>query len=223
MATKIPVRSRSIAQLTNLSTPVPGQLEAVRWPYFDTQPITSTVTTTLKFFSTVQSDPTLGNLELAGQIQNPNWFELYAIKCDFLFPGLVVGAAPGTAGPITDMAAILFQQRAFYEFTVNSKSYGKTPLSLAHGTGGPVGLAQGTPAAAAFNSFGTNSVPDEGDWLGGWVFDPNAGGQQEVGSIILASTQSFQLTVTMAAAPTLTTTPLNVRMTMMGVLHRQVR
>lgn len=222
MGLQIPVRSRTVAQLNRLTTPAQGQLEAVNWKYYDTQPITSGTTTVLKFFATVQTDPTMGNIEQQGAIQAPNWFELYAIKCDFL-EAVTSAAAPGTAGAITDIANVLYGQRAYYEMTVNSKSYGKTPLTFAHSSGGPVGLVQGTPAAAAAIQFANNSIPDEGDWLGGWVLDPESMQQQQVGSIILMPTQAFSLVVTMFAAPTLTTTPLNVRMTMCGVLHRQVR
>lgn len=222
MGLQVPVRSRTVAQLNRLTTPAAGQLEAVNWKYFDTQPVTTAVTTTLNFFATVQTDKTLGNIEQPGQIQAPNWFELYAIKCDFL-EAVTTGAAPGTAGAITDIAQILYTQRAIYELTVNSKGYGKTPLTFAHSSGGPVGLAQGTPAAGAVIQFANNSIPDEGDWLGGWVLNPETMQQEQVGSIILMPTQAFSLQVTMAAAPTLTTTPLNVRMSLCGVLHRQVR
>lgn len=222
MGLQVPVRSRTIQQLQALTTPAQGQLEAVNWKYYDTQPITTAVTTVLNFFATVQTDKTLGNIEQPGQIQAPNWFEVYAIKCDFL-ELTTSTAAPGILGAVQDIAAILYTQRAMYELTVNSKSYGKTPLTFAHSSGGPVGLVQGTPAAAAVLQFANNSIPDEGDWLGGWVLDPATMQQQQVGSIILQPTQAFSLSVTMAAAPTLTTTPLNCRMSICGVLHRQVR
>lgn len=217
---KIPVRSRSLDQLQALTTPAQGQLEAVRWVYYDTQTITSGTTTTLNFFNAVQSDKTLGNIEMASQIQQPNFFELFAIKCDILEAPTTNATA--TFGVMNDAAQILFAQRAFYEFTINSKSYGKTPLTYAHCSGGPVGLIQGTPATNAMVSAGNNSIPDDGDWIGGMWLNPETGVNEECGGIILPPTQSFALSVTMAAAPTLTGN-IPIRMSLIGTLHRQVR
>jgi hypothetical protein len=219
---QIPVRSRSIQELANITTPKPGQLEAVAWTYYDTQPVTTGTTTVCNFFTAVQADRSMGNLEQAGTIQAPNWFELYAIKLDVM-DVVTSTAAPGTAGTLTDMTQLLFTQRGYSELVVNSKSYGKVPISFLHPSGGPQGLAQGTPATAAILQYANNGVPDEGYWVGGWMMNDDTGQQEQVGSIILPPTQTFSYQITFFAAPTLTTSPLNLRVTFCGVLHRQVR
>ncbi len=220
---RYPVRARATNTLQAMATPTTqgGALEAVSWKYFDTQSIVSTTTVSLNFFNTVQSDKTLGNIEQASTIQSPNFFELYSIRCDF--QPTVSGSATETAGVLNDIAQILNVQRATYQLTVNSKSYGIVPLTCAHSTGGPVGFSQGTPGTNHMVSFANNSVPDDGDWLGGIFLNPDTGALEECGSIVLQPNQSFALTVSMAAAPTLNGTPLNIRMTLAGVLHRQVR
>lgn len=217
---KFPVQSRLISELTAMSSPASGQLEAVSWTYFDTQAIVSTTTTTLQFFNTIQSDPTLGNIEQAGTIQSPNWFELYQIKADFLT--VPSTNATATAGALNDLAQILNVQRATYTLTVNSKSYGRKPLVQAQGLGGPVGLEAGTPATNAMVSFANNNNGGDQDYVGGVKIGPS-GFPQECGSIVFPPNQSFSFVVQMAAAPTLTTTPLNLRISLCGVLHRQVR
>lgn len=217
---RFPIRSRTVDELANLATPMAGQLEAVEWEYYDTQTITSGTTTVLNFFTQVQSDKTLGNLEQAGSIQAPNWYELYTIRCDFLrVPTLSTTA---NLGALDDLAEVLFAQRATAQLTVNSKSYGVKPLTSHHQTGGAVGFTQGTPATAGMVSYANNSVADDGLWLGGWWLNPRTNMEEECGSIVLAPSQSFQFAVSMAAAPTLSAA-LNVRITFGGVLHRQVR
>lgn len=218
---QIPVRARTLEELNLLSNPSrSGQLEAVPWKYYDTQTVVSTTTTTLSFFGAIQSDKTLGNIETANTIQAPNYFELYAIKCDFL-TGLT-NAAGAVTGTINDLAVLLNTQRATYEFSINSKSYGKVPLSFAHCSGGPIGFLQGTSAANQVAEFGTNSIPDEGDWWGGVWQNPQTGAQEQCGALVLQPTQAFALTVAFAAAPTLSTN-IAIRMSLCGVLHRQVR
>lgn len=219
MGIQIPVRARTESELLLMTKPQQGQLEAVPWKYFDTQTITSGTTKTLNFFTQVQNDPTMGNLEQAGTIQAPNYFELYSIRCDFL--GVVTNANAAVTGLLNDIAVILNTQRATYQLTRNSKSYGVVPLAAAHGLGGPVGLLYGTTAANQVAEFANNSVPDDGDWWGGVWLNPFTGQQEQCGSVVLPPTQSFALQVNMAAAPTLSGN-INVRMTMAGVLHRAV-
>ena len=197
-----PALARS-AQPTSAREP-----EALPWVLFDTQPFTSTTTSTATYWQAVQNDKTLGNMEGPGQLPDPQYFEVHYIGLDFLLtPNSVASVA--VAGPLNDIAQFLFGQRGVWTFSISNKRIGPFPLSFLHGSGGPTGyLAITNAAAAQKNEFANNGIFDGGFCVGGALLIP-----PKVG---------FDTQFLLAAAPTLQTTPLNVRLWMAGALYRRV-
>ena len=184
------------------------QPEALPWVLYDTQAWTTAVTTTQTYFTTVQNDKTLGNMEGPGQLPDPQFFEVHYIGCDFLLTPNSV-AAVAAAGPLTDIAQFLFAQRGTFEFNISNKRMGPFPLSFLHASGGPTGyLAITNAAAAQKNEYANNGVFDGGFCVGGALLIPPKG--------------SFDIPLRLAAAATLQTSPLNVRVWQAGALYRRV-
>jgi hypothetical protein len=57
-----------------------SQGEVIPWVWFDTATYTSATTTQLDFFQTVPTDRTTGNMQAAGQIPAPMYFDVYHLS-----------------------------------------------------------------------------------------------------------------------------------------------
>lgn len=203
------VVARTRPALARSANPVSAkEPEALPWVLFDTQAWTSTTTITQTYFQAVQGDKTLGNMEGPGQLPDPQYFEIHYIGCDFLLtPNSVASVA--VAGPLNDIAQFLFAQRGTFLFDISNKKVGPFPMSFLHGSGGPTGyLAITNAASAQKNEFANNGIFDGGFCVGGAILIP-----PKVG---------FDIILTLTAAATLQTTPLNVRIWMAGALYRRV-
>lgn len=183
------------------------QPEALPWILYDTQPWTTAVTTTQTYFTTIQNDKTLGNMEGPGQLPDPQFFEVHYIGCDFLLPEQFLAAAAAT-GPMTDIIQFLWTQRGTFEFNVSNKRMGPFPLSFLHASGGVTGYFATNSATTGKLEYANNGVFDGGFCVGG--------------AVLIPPKVSFDITVRLAAAPTLTNTPLNVRIWQAGALYRRV-
>jgi len=184
-----------------------SQPEALPWVLFDTQAWTTAVTTNQTYFTAIQNDKTLGNMEGPGQLPDPQYFEVHYIGCDFLVPQQFLVAAAAT-GPMTDIIQFLFTQRGTWEFNISNKRVGPFPLSFLHASGGVTGYFATNSATVGKLEYANNGVFDGGFCVGG--------------SILIPPKVSFDITLRTAVAPTLTNTPLNVRVWMAGALYRRV-
>lgn len=184
-----------------------SQPEALPWVLFDTQAWTTAVTANQTYFTAIQNDKTLGNMEGPGQLPDPQYFEVHYIGCDFLLSPNFLAAAAAT-GPANDITQFLFAQRGTFEFNISNKRVGPFPLSFLHGSGGATGYVSTNSATT-----GKFEVANNG------VFD---GGFCVAGAILIPPKVSFDITLKLAAAPTLQTSPLNVRVWQAGALYRRV-
>lgn len=184
------------------------QPEALPWILYDTLPWTTAVTTVQTYFTTVQNDKTLGNMEGPGQLPDPQFFEVHYIGCDFLVPQQFLVAAAAT-GPMTDIIQFLWTQRGTFEFNISNKRTGPFPLSFFHGSGGPSGFGYTNSATTARFEYGNNGPAD--------------GGFCVAGAIVIPPKLGFNVTLRTFSAVTLVNgSPLNIRAWMAGVLHRRV-
>jgi len=181
--------------------------EALPWILYDTQAWTTAATTTQTYFTAVQNDKTLGNMEGPGQLPDPQYFEVHYIGCDFLLPEQFLVAAAAT-GPITDIIQFLFTQRGIWTFNISNKRVGPFPLSFLHASGGPTGFFTSNSATVGKLEYANNGIFDGGFCVGG--------------ALLIPPKVSFDITVQLAAVPTLTNSPLNVRIWMAGALYRRV-
>lgn len=202
---KINAAPKSAARLYAQTNPVnANQPEAIPWVYFDTQSVATGSTGPISFFQTVSSDKTISNLEQAGTIPDPYYFEIVAFNFDFL--SLPTIAIPGAAN---DLVNLLATSRATFVFSLAGKEYLRIPLTYLHCSGGANSqLSSNITAGAAVGSqYALNAWPD-----GGFLVDK---------AITLPPKQSFSAQIQLGAAVTLSATT-NFRLSMAGVLHRRV-
>lgn len=202
------IRARSFQQANAKAIPPSGRSPEAIWHVaFDTQTYTSAATTTLDFFTAVNVDKTLSNMEAAGQFPAPQVFTLFAITADLWAPAAGVSTSATTAGNANDLYLLLQVGRPAWLFTLQNKTYGRYPLVTLHGMGGPeafLGTAIATPGSM---QFARNTVH------GGWNYN---------GSITIPAQTSFQFNVIWAAAQTLTANWL-LRIGLFGQLDRAVK
>lgn len=202
------VKAKPKATLQAIANPEnAGQPEAIPHVLFDTQTYVSASTTTLQFFATQQSDPTLSNMDQAGTLPDPQFFEIWNLGCDLLIDGTVstVNLADGS---LDDIAKIFLVSRSIFTLVIAQKNYGQYPLSFLHTSGGPFGVGYGAAAATTGVQFGTNGPPD-----GGWNWG---------GAVVIPPKGSFRVNLQFAAAQTLLNGDTPIRFWMAGVLHRRV-
>ena len=208
-----PIVAKTTEELRRMSQPGGAKSEAIPYVLFDTQSYPAAGSAApINFFLTQQTDPTLGNLQTAGTLPNPQWFEIWGIFLDFLNTPVLAtagAAASVAAGQLQDIDIVLKTARATGELIVAQKSYGQQPCTFYHASGGAVGFSAGAYAAATQVNFGNNG-------LQGQTWAPN-------GSIIIPPTQGFSFS--MRFQPTLApiSVATNLRIVLAGVLHRAVR
>jgi hypothetical protein len=201
---------QTAAQLTAATTPTSGtDLEAVPWDLFDTN-VTAFANAAgplnVPFYQTVQTDPTLGNMQMPGALPAPQWLEPAALAVDILS---VPSTGAALQGALSDHANILKTNTAAFNMKVSQKDYGTFPLMLAHSIGGEIGIISSTVATSS-QQYANNGVAD-----GGWWMD---------GAIVIPSQQNFIVSILTKQGATLTLqlSPTPVRTNLWGVLHRRV-
>jgi hypothetical protein len=200
-------RAEPFAAQNRKAIPPSGRSPEAIWHVaYDTQTYTDNSTTSLDFFSAVNADKSLSNMEAAGQFPAPQVFNLYTIAAD-LWTALPVSTDAAQAGNLNDLYLLLFVGRPRWTFTLQNKMYGPYPLSVLHATGGVSGYIQSTTAAGATVQAASN-LPH-----GGWNYN---------GSITIPSQTSFQFNVTWQAAQNLTANWL-LRISLFGILSRAVK
>lgn len=208
---RFPIIAKTVAELNAIGKPNGARSEAIPAVLYDTQTYAAAGSTTLQFFLTQQVDQTLGNLQTAGILPQPQWFEIHGIFCDFLGVPVIraAGAAATTnAGQLDDIELVLKSARATWELTIAQKSYTVMPLTYLHASGGAVGFYAGLFTAATAVNQGNNGIQ-------GQTWAPN-------GSIVIPPTQGFNIVLRFVAGVAISA-ETNIRISMAGVLHRAVR
>jgi hypothetical protein len=204
---RIQVRPKMKAQLLNIVNPdSANQPEVVPWIFYDTQSVATATSGSVQFFSQVQSDKTLGNIEQPSTLADPQFFEITAFGIDYIAAPTV--DASGVAGATADLANFLYTSRATFEFSLNSKLYLRVPATFLT-NGGAIALSStGTPAATSTLSSASIGTPG----LGG--FNVNQ-------AIVISPKQNFTAQLTLGAATTFAATR-QFRLWMAGALYRRV-
>lgn len=201
-------RARPFAQVNAQAIPPSGRSPEAIWHVaYDTQTFASTSTTSLDFFSAINADKSLSNMEAAGQFPAPQAFEMHTIAADLWPSATPVTTDAATAGAANDIYLLMFVGRPRWTFTLQQKAYGPYPLSVLHASGGPEAFISSTVATSS-QQIGRN-MPH-----GGWNYQ---------GTITIPAQTSFQFNVTWAAAQTLKVTNWLLRIGLFGVLSRAVK
>lgn len=186
-----------------------NQPEAIPWFLYDTQTYTSGTTTSLTFFQTVQTDKTLGNMESAGQLPDPQYFIIHYVTCDILdAPVSTTSTAAAALGPVNDIELLLKTGRGIFTFQISNKNYGPFPLTLCQSTGGATGFGTATFTASQSAWYGNNGIPGSG----GFPF---------LGAIVIPPKVGFSITCQWTSAQTLSGNQ-SIRLGLAGVLYRRV-
>lgn len=142
---------KNFGQLQGSITPqVPGQPERIPWTWYDTVTYVDNTSTLLEFFQIVRADKVLGNMQAAGQIPAPMYFEIHHLMVQPIFP------QGGTA--IVSVADQELLSRARIELEIAQKIYFETRVIWCPSGGGLAG-AVGEGGAANIG-LATNGIPD---------------------------------------------------------------
>lgn len=200
---------KSRAQLKHATTPESGQtLEAVPHCLYDTQTFKADGSSSrLDFFTSTNGDPTICNMETAGQLVSGQHFEVTRIFADVQRG--VSGTAGDGAGILSDVHKLLHVARGVWSMRLGPKDIiGPIPQTML----GSSGVAAG--------EFGGDLSSGAGDAVQRANY-PQNGGFPVAGSVIIPPNTKFGVSLIFAPGVQVTAdTP--VRVTLFGVLHRRI-
>ena len=202
---RYPITPKSRVDLLNIATPdTANQPECLPWELWDTQNFVNTTTLNLSYFVAVNADKTLSNMEAAAALPDPQFFEIWFVTVDYLFPTMTSAAA--VTGNANDVHILQKSLRGSLSLSISNKTVGTFPLNAVHSVGGPMGLDSGVIATSQQSA--NNGVQDGGLWT--------------AGQIILPPKVNFTVAISFAATGTLATNNLPIQVGLIGVLHRRV-
>ena len=214
MANVRPREVKTFGKLRQGITPmIPGQPERIPFVWYDTVTIISGTTTTLDAFNTVQADKVLGNMEAAGQIPAPQYFDIVhiGVRPELAPQATGLSASPTNAGSQNDMETII---KGTAELIIAQKSYWRGPIHLApSGSGVWGGAAIGFTGAATDGErqdWSTNGRPDLRNRNNWW------------GDITIPHNQNFVLRLAWSTAVTLAAGNTTLNCYLEGYLYRRV-
>lgn len=197
-------------ELSAIGTPgaVKGNMEALEFELYDTQPYVSAATTQLTFFTAADvANGMVTNMRAAGQLPNPDFFAPRLVTLD------IIGAEPGDFARLRDAYRLLYGttagQAPYSQFFYAGKEYAHFSLASIGAAGGPTGFTTRNAT-----EFGNNGIPGKGRSLGvGPDGDP---------SIFILPLQAFRWILNWPAAVVLTAN-VSLRLSMHGTYYRQIR
>jgi hypothetical protein len=150
-------------------------------------------------------------MEGPGQLPDPQYLVVHYVACDILQIPTATALANEPNGGLADIENILKTARATFEFNMSNKRYGPFSLTMCHSTGGATfsGYGYGTAANGTSSGVVNNGIPGSG----GYPFS---------GALVIPPKIGFDVTVRFGTAVTLVTTPLNIRVSLVGALYRRV-
>ena len=198
-------------ELDDLANPQSAnQPEVVPWSLYDTQTIASAAAGPFTFFTALNTDKTLCNMEGPGQLPDPQYFIVQYVAADLLQVPTATALANEPNEALANVEKLLKTARATFTFNMSNKRYGPFPLTMCHATGGATfsGYGYGTAANGTSSGVVNNGVPGSG----GFPFS---------GALVIPPKIGFDVTVNLAAAQTLSASVL-LRMSLVGALYRRV-
>lgn len=201
--------ARSLKQEANPKSA--AEPETIPHWLYATQTFTDNATTQLTFYTDNQANRSLSNLQSGGSLPEPQFLKLFGIFCDVVnatADTYVTTAAGGIAGAINDVGSLVLVSLPRFVLTIQGKQYGPWPLSICHGTGGPVGFGWGTFTAEESLQYANNGNIGQGAPINGFIMIPPRA--------------DFSLTIDWNATANVTG-DYRLRMTLFGLLSRAVK
>jgi hypothetical protein len=204
------VVAKSYEVLAAQARPGSDQPEVIPWYFFHRRTYTSGTTVSLVFFDAVETDESLGNMQLASALPTPEFLEVYSVHMDVLQRITNAADANPPTGALDNVEQLRRSGRGIWRFVMSGKTYGQFPLTAVGPPGNPIGLMTGVDNVAA---GGTPSVAQHAGWAGHFgTGDP---------LITIPPTTSFRVQTTWPAAVTLTGDQI-IEVGLWGALHRKV-
>jgi hypothetical protein len=198
-------RPKLIQTILQSLKPNATQPEAIPDVVYDTQTYVAAGSAVLTFFAVLPApkDLTLTNMQLAGVLPNPVYFEIQKVYFDIL--GATTTAAT-QAGAVSDVDQIMKVGRGIATFTLSDKNYGPYPLTFFGGSGGSQGVIASAIATPGSIQSGNNR---------------DNGGFPMNGALTIPPQVSFNWTLNWVAG-TAITADTKVRVSMLGIKYRRV-
>jgi len=191
-----------------------AQGEVIPWVWFDSATYVSGTTTQLDFFQTVQADKTLGNMQAAGQIPAPMYYDLYHLGIYLNLPPTALAIAatltPAT-GALNDAHGLILGS---VSFAVAQKNYFESKIYMC-------------PAGAGLNHnvavYGTLTAPNAQAYqiAQNGMPDPRAR-NCFWGGLTIPHNQNFLVRLNWSAALTLAAGNTAISISLDGYLYRRV-
>lgn len=207
MPVKFPIKPFTYQQLGSAANPsTTNQPESIGFIFYDSQDFASNFSP-VSFFTAVQSDVTLGNIQVANSLSADQYFQLWAITLDWLI-GATTIASSAAATIVDDLLGIYNTARAIATLAMSYKTMLQAPIHNFHSSGNVyVNFQLGTPSGSGIGNYASSWMPDGGHNVGG--------------SIILAPRQVFTFQIAGTGTVTLNATRKG-RISFHGVLARKV-
>lgn len=210
---RIPIKAYTRAALDAIANPLmANQPEALVWTFWDYQNLATGVTSQT-YFTTVQANPQDGNIQTAGQLPDPQYFQCWGTGFDTLGDLTDIASTDQSTGQLRDYQRLAAgnsasgSARGLLVLTISQKPYFQVPPSFCHQSGGVVGFGYGNAVTTHGTQWGTNGVPDGGYFLGG--------------AIVIPPKQAFNVQLTYSGAVTLNIST-GTKSWLYGVLFRRV-
>lgn len=204
------------AQLRQSIAPMlPGEPERIPWTWFDSATYTSGTTTQLDFFQTIQTDRVLGNMQAAGQIPAPMYFDLHHLGIYFDLGPSGIAVAATIASPITGaLNDVVNLIEGSVSFQIAQKDYWTGKVGMCPPGYGPKGdlAIAGTYTATDGDQIqqGTNGIPDLRNRNNFW------------GDLTIPHNQNFLVRLNWTSAVTLQAGNTTIVVYLDGFLYRRV-
>ena len=207
MPVSFPIKPFTYQQLGTAANPASAnQPESIGFIFYDSQNFAANFAP-VGFFTAVQNDITLGNIQVAKSLSADQYFQLWAITLDWLIGATSQGSS-GAPTIVDDLLAIYNTSRAIASMTMSYKTMLQAPIHNFHSSGNIyVNYQLGTPAASGLGNYASSWMPD--------------GGHKVQGSIILAPRQVFTFQIAGTGVCALSATRMG-RISFHGVLARKV-
>ncbi len=205
---KFPIRPFLRSELNEMSAPsqvAGGQMEASWHTIYDTATYVKNTTTNLRFFNTARANVQLTNFGGRGSFPEPQFFRPFALMVDITI--VMAATALSDMHRLTFGTGVAGEGAPSIELQYANKSYGHWPLSMAHGTGGAVGISD-TTTAVATNQVAYHGHADGGIWLGG-------------DTVTFAPLQQFEININWSEAIDIAA-DINIGVKMAGPWYRRV-
>jgi hypothetical protein len=152
-------RPKSIQTILDSLKPNATEPEAIPDVLYDSQTYVAAGSSVLNYFTTLPAagDKTLSNMQIAGALPNPVYFEIQKVYFDVL---CATTTAATQAGAASDIDQILKVGRGIASFTLSDKTYGPYPLTFFGGSGGTQAMI--ASAIATPGSIQSANVRDNG-------------------------------------------------------------